>query len=138
MVTYCNDVRPGAAPLCIVPGSHQLVYDALGDANVEDRKEFMKNPINRSGIDTGLGIEIPGEEGDLIVFSPSAAHSASWNNSDSPRYVYFTSYYPASSTWLVNHLFESEYRHRFPDSLKNGMRPEYQSLIKVDSEPSSV
>jgi ectoine hydroxylase-related dioxygenase (phytanoyl-CoA dioxygenase family) len=81
-------------------------------------------------VQDGDGIEILADDGDLIVFNPLSYHAASPNRTEQPRYVYFTSFYHPSAARLVELVRRTEYRDNFPDSLRQGLAPELQTLLE--------
>ncbi len=130
MLHCCSTVSTGGAAFMIVPGSHRLSLEASDDAEREGGRHSIQQ---HTAAITGArddGIEICASDGDLIVFNPLCYHAASSNQTEQPRYVYFTSFYHPSATRLVELLHRTEYRDNFPDSLRQGLAPELQTLLK--------
>ena len=130
MLHYCSTVEPGGAAFMLVPGSHQLAYAANAGARTEaERQQLQKDPIGVAGIDPADGIELCGQDGDLIVFNAMCLHSASKNQRAESRYVYFTSFYDAAAEWLVDFVRKTKYRDGFPDSLREGLPEDLRHLL---------
>lgn len=128
MLHYCNTVQPGGAAVHIVPRSHTFSYEQVFGPD-----DGTQRPIesNTSGVGHREdGIEICGDEGDLIVFNPLCFHAASPNRTEQARYAYFTSYYDVSATRLVEFVRRTGYRDGFPDSLRDGLPSEMRSLLE--------
>lgn len=130
MVQYCSTVTPGGAPVMIIPRSHKLTYAVnRGDRSEEDRKALSENPFEIAGVDPKDGIEICANDGDLLIFNAMCLHGSSRNRTQQKRYVYFTSFYDPSATWLVDFCRTKNYRDDFPDSLRDGLAPELRSML---------
>lgn len=130
MVQYCSTVSPGGAGVMIIPGSHKLTYDANRGAKSEaERRALAANPLEVAGVDPRDGIEICANDGDLLLFNAMCLHGSSRNRTQRPRYVYFTSFYDPSASWLVNFCRRSKYRDNFPDSLRSGLPSQLRSLL---------
>ena len=114
----------------IVPGSHRLSLEASDDAEGEDSRQSIQQHTAAVTGANDDGVEICVSDGDLIVFNPLCYHAASPNQTEQPRYVYFTSFYHPSATRLVELLRRTQYRDNFPDSLRQGLAPELQALLK--------
>jgi ectoine hydroxylase-related dioxygenase (phytanoyl-CoA dioxygenase family) len=91
--------------------------------------DFRNNAQKLAGVDTSKAIEVPANEGDLIVFNPMALHSASGNASDTPRYVYFASFMDVSAKRLDEELTKTNYRSNFPDSLRAGLPADLKNML---------
>ena len=108
----------------IVPGSHLLAYAVnSGTRSEEERQQLQEDPI---GV---CGIEISGDDGDLIIFNAMCLHSASLNRRPESRYVDFTSFYDASADWLVDFVQRTRYRDCFPDSLYRDLPERLHHLL---------
>jgi hypothetical protein len=59
-------------------------------------------------------------------------HSASANTADHPRYVYFASFYDRSASHLRKFLKDTNYPRTFPNSLRDNLPAEQQSLLSED------
>ena len=130
LLHYCSKVESGGGAFMIVPGSHQLAYAVnRGTRSEEQRQQLQKDPIGICGIDTDRGIEICGDDGDLIIFNAMCLHSASLNKRPESRYVYFTSFYDASADWLVDHVRRTRYRDCFPNSLYRDLPARLHHLL---------
>lgn len=130
MVTYCAPVESGQAAFTIVPGTHDSVYKAIPDRmSDEERVELRKSLVESLAIDTSERVEVCGDEGDLVIFNPSCLHSASFNRTQQPRYVYFTSFYSPKADGLCRWVENSEYRSCIPDSLRAGMHEANKHLL---------
>ena len=130
MLHYCSTVSAGGAAFMIVPGSHKLSLEASDKAEREQGRQPIHNhtaSVPEANDDDG--IEICANDGDLIVFNPLCYHSSSPNRTDRPRYVYFTSFYHPSAARLVELVRRTKYRDNFPDSLRQGLPAELQSLL---------
>ena len=127
---YCSTVESGGGAFMLVPGSHKLAYAANAEPrSEEERQQLQQDPLSVAGIDPDEGIEICGEDGDLIVFNAMCLHSASKNASQQTRYVYFTSFYDASAAWLVDFVRKTKYRDGFPPSLYEGLPEDLHHLL---------
>lgn len=125
-----NTVKSGGGAFMVVPGSHKLTYAASAKMTTEEElKQLKADPIEVAGIDTSEAIEVLPDEGDLIVFNPMALHSASYNNDRDPRYAYFCSFFDASATRLRAGLDARQHRSRFPESLREALPAELQSML---------
>ena len=114
----------------IIPRSHKLTYAVnRGDRSEEDRKALSENPFEIAGVDPKDGIEICANDGDLLIFNAMCLHGSSRNRTQQKRYVYFTSFYDPSATWLVDFCRTKNYRDDFPDSLRDGLAPELRSML---------
>ena len=114
----------------IVPGSHQRSLEVSDRAeSVGGRKPIASNTATVADIEDGDGIEICGNDGDLIVFNPLCYHSASPNKTKKPRYVYFTSFYHPAAARLKELIRKTNYRDHFPESLRAGLTPELRVLL---------
>ena len=130
MVQYCNTVTPGGAGVMIIPRSHKLTYAVnQGPRTEEDRKALSMNPFEVAGVDPKDGIEVCANDGDLLIFNAMCLHGSSRNRTKQPRYVYFTSFYDPSATWLVDFCRTKNYRDDFPDTLRDGLAPELRSML---------
>jgi len=131
MVHMLSKVQPGGGAFMIVPGSHKLTYAATakipGD---EDLQEFKQDVVNKAGIDLSQAIEVPAEEGDLLVFNPMCLHSASHNSTTQPRYVYFASFMDTSATEFRQKMRDMGARSKWPDSLRNNLPEELRGLLE--------
>ncbi|MBN4074122.1 phytanoyl-CoA dioxygenase family protein [bacterium AH-315-E10] len=128
MVHLCNTVQEGAGSFMIVPGSHHTNYSHMSQyKHIDDASELQSELTGN--IDSSKGIEITGNEGDLVVFNPMCLHSASGNASDQPRYVYFASFMDKSATYLRQYLKKEKTRDNFPDSLKNGLPDKLKHVL---------
>jgi ectoine hydroxylase-related dioxygenase (phytanoyl-CoA dioxygenase family) len=124
MVHACSTVRPGGGAFMIIPGSHHRTYAVTATLPRTDAalEAFKNSVLDRAGCDpTREAIEVCPDEGDLLVFNPMCIHSASRNVRAESRYVYFTSFFDTSATWLRQRLDGMHYRSGFPDSLRQGM-----------------
>jgi hypothetical protein len=129
MVHLCNDVGPGGGSFMIVPGSHNKMYAFTGSIpEYADPKGIGIDQITAAGVDLSAGIEVHGAEGDLLVFNPMCAHSASGNCTDQPRYVYFASFMDLSAAYLRDHLRVTAYRDKIPDYLRAALPPDLHLL----------
>ncbi len=131
MLHCCSTVSSGGAAFMIVPGSHRLSLEASDEAE----REGGRNPIQHqtaavTGLQKNDGIEVCANDGDLIVFNPLCYHAASPNRTEQPRYVFFTSFYHPSAARLVELVRRTRYRDDFSDSLRQGLAPELQALLK--------
>ena len=130
MLHCCSAVSAGGAAFMIVPGSHRLSLEASDNAERERGRQPIQNHtalVPEANDDDG--IEVCANDGDLIVFNPLCYHASSPNQTDRPRYVYFTSFYHPSAARLVELVRRTKYRDNFPDSLRQGLPPELQSLL---------
>lgn len=66
---------------------------------------------------------------ELRMREPLCYHASSTNRTDRPRYVYFTSFYHPSAARLIELIHRTKYRDNFPDSLRQGLPLELQSLL---------
>ena len=115
----------------IVPGSHERSLEDSDRAEREvGRKPIESNTTTITDIEDSDGIEICGNDGDLIVFNPLCYHSASPNRTQQPRYVFFTSFYHPSAARLKELVGRTNYRDHFPESLRAGLTPELQLLLE--------
>ena len=131
MILYCNTVSPGGAPVMIIPRSHKLTYAVNQGARTEaERQALADNPLEVAGVNAEDAIEVCANEGDLLVFNAMCLHGSSRNRTKRPRYVYFTSFYDPSATWLVNLCRTNNYRDSFPVSLSRGLAPELHSMLE--------
>lgn len=131
MVHALSPVKPGGGAFMIVPGSHKLTYKAAGD--IGDRaslKALKDDPITVAGIDVARAIEVPADEGDLIVFNPMCLHSASGNARDTPRYVYFASFADAGATDFWRAIAEMNYHKGFSEALCDNLPAELGKLLE--------
>jgi hypothetical protein len=132
MVHLCSTVKPGGGAFMIVPGSHKQTYAYTASVGDEGKLSDMRTKIlGEANIDTDQGIEVPGNEGDLLVFNPMCAHSASKNNSLQPRYVYFASFMDDSANYLRQFLRDTNYRKGYPDDLVKNIPQDLQPLLEV-------
>ena len=129
MLHYCSTVAPGGAAVMIVPGSHQRSLEAI-DAAGSAQNSIHNHTTAAPEVQDGEGVEICGDDGDLIVFNPLCCHAASPNRTQQPRYVYFTSFYHPSATRLVELVRRTKYRDDFPDSLRQGLPSDLQPLLE--------
>ncbi len=130
MLHCCSTVSTGGAAFMIVPGSHKLSLEASGKAEqAEGRGPIQNHTASVPDANDDDGIEICANDGDLIVFNPLCYHASSPNRTDRPRYVYFTSFYHPSAARLIELVRRTKYRDNFPDSLRQGLPPELQSLL---------
>ena len=130
MLHYCNTVSAGGAAFMIVPGSHKLSLEARDKAEREEgRQPIHSHTALVPAANDDDGIEICANDGDLIVFNPLCYHASSANRTDRPRYVYFTSFYHPSAARLIELVRRTKYRDNFPDSLRQGLPAELQSLL---------
>ena len=130
MLHCCSTVSTGGAAFMIVPGSHKLSLEALDKAErAEGRGPIQNHTASVPEANDDDGIEICANDGDLIVFNPLCYHSSSPNRTDRPRYVYFTSFYHPSAARLIELVRRTKYRDNFPDSLRQELPPELQSLL---------
>lgn len=130
MVHALNTVPQNGGATFIVPGSHHTTYAAAKKlGSVEALSELKKDPIGVAKIDVREAMEVCPDEGDLLVFNPMCLHSASPNRSETPRYVYFASFKDASAEYLDAHLKAANYNKGFPDSLRDNLPRELQSLL---------
>ena len=129
MLHYCSAVSAGGAAFMIVPGSHWFSLEASEKAEREERRQPIHSHTALVPGANDDGIEICANDGDLIVFNPLCYHASSPNRTDRPRYVYFTSFYHPSAARLVDLVRRTKYRDNFPDSLRQGLPPELQSLL---------
>ena len=114
----------------IVPGSHKLSLEALDKAErAEGRGPIQNHTASVPDANDDDGIEICANDGDLIVFNPLCYHASSPNRTDRSRYVYFTSFYHPSAARLIELVRRTKYRDNFPDSLRQELPPELQSLL---------
>ena len=113
-----------------LPRAARLVYAVnRGARSEEQRQQLQKDPIGICGIDPDQGIEICGNDGDLIIFNAACLQSASLNRRPESRYVYFTSFYDASADWLVDFVRRTRYRDGFPDSLYRDLPKRLHHLL---------
>jgi hypothetical protein len=130
MVHLCNDVAPGGGAFMIVPGSHHKTYEYTGGiADFAEPKGIGITQIEAAGVDVSSGIEVPGADGDLLVFNPMCVHSASGNCTDQPRYVFFASFMDQNATYLRDHLRITGYRDKIPDYLRAALPPHLRRLL---------
>lgn len=130
MLHCCSTVSAGGAAFMIVPGSHKLSLEALDKAErAQGRGPIQNHTASVPEANDDDGIEICANDGDLIVFNPLCCHSSSPNRTDRPRYVYFTSFYHPSAARLIDLVRRTKYRDNFPNSLRQGLPPELQSLL---------
>ena len=129
MVHLCSDVAPGGGAFMIVPGSHHKTYEYTGGiSDFAEPKGIGIEQIEAAGVDLTAGIEVHGTDGDLLVFNPMCAHSASGNCTGQPRYVFFASFMDQSATYLRDHLRTTGYRDRIPDYLRTALPPHLRLL----------
>lgn len=130
MLHCCSTVAAGGAAVLIVPGSHERSLEA-GDSGEQEpgRKPIESHTAAVADIDDSDGVEICGNDGDLIVFNPLCYHSASPNRTKQSRYVYFTSFYHPSAARLKELIRRTNYRDHFPESLREGLAPELRILL---------
>lgn len=137
MLHCCSTVSAGGAAFMIVPNSHKLSLAASDKKERAEGRGPIQNhtaPASAHGAGSGTeahddGIEICANDGDLIVFNPLCYHASSANRTDRPRYVYFTSFYHPSAARLIELVCRTKYRDNFPDSLRQGLPSELQSLL---------
>ena len=130
MLHYCSTVEAGGAAVLIVPGSHERSLELSDSAEREvGRKPIASNTATVTDIEDGDGIEICGNDGDLIVFNPLCYHSASPNKTKQSRYVYFTSFYHPSAARLKELIRRTGYRDHFPESLRSSLTTELRVLL---------
>jgi hypothetical protein len=130
MVHACSTVKPGGGAFMIVPGSHKRTFAYTATVkDIAGLSDFRGNAEKLAGVDTAKAIEVPANEGDVIVFNPMALHSASGNASDTPRYVYFASFMDASAKRLDEELAKTNYRSNFPDSLREGLPADLKQIL---------
>lgn len=130
MVHACSTVEPGGGAFSIVPRSHHLTYAATKNLKTNaELDEFKKDPVKNAGIDVSKGIEVCANEGDLIIFNPMCLHSASHNNRDTPRYVYFASFRDKSATWLRDKMIETNYGPKFSKVFRDALPAERRHLL---------
>jgi hypothetical protein len=130
MVHCLSTVPPGGAAFMIVPGSHHQTYRATAKMDsAEELDALKKNPIEMAGVDASRGIEVCPNEGDLLMFNPMALHSGSGNATNTPRYVYFSSFFDRSATDLAKHLNDTGYHKGFPASMRENLSPKYLPLL---------
>jgi len=131
MVHLCNDVKAGGGAFMIVPGSHKTTYAWTSKLDkIDDAEAYRNKVIELAGVDPSKGVEVPGNDGDLLVFNPMCLHSASRNSTNQSRYVYFASFMDKSATYLREHLRKTKYRDNFPDSLRKGLPAELAGLLE--------
>jgi len=130
MVHMCSKVQPGGGAFMIVPGCHKLTYATTAGRTHEEMIEFKQDPIKVAGIDMDKAIEVPAQEGDLLIFNPMCLHSASGNASTQPRYVYFASFMDVSAKRLLQEMREKGARDCFPDSLRDNLPEELKPLLE--------
>ena len=131
MVHMLQKVQPGGGAFMIVPGSHKLTYAATAKVTSdEELQEFKQDPIGKAGIDLSQAIEVPADEGDLLIFNPMCLHSASGNASTQPRYVYFASFFDVSAKYLWYGMRRQKVRDNFPDSLRDNLPEELRPLLE--------
>lgn len=130
MLHCCSTVSAGGAAFMIVPGSHKLSLAASDKAAGERGRQPIHNHTALAPeANDDDSIEICANDGDLIVFNPLCYHASSTNRTDRPRYVYFTSFYHPSAARLIELVRRTKYRDNFPDSLRQGLPLELQSLL---------
>lgn len=131
MVHALSNVPKGGGGTTVIPGSHKKSFAAAEKiGTVDGLDELKQNPIEVAGLDLNDAIELHPTEGDLLVFNPMCLHSASSNISDSPRYVYFASFYDSSAQYLQRNLTPgNHYSNVVPDSLRDNLPAELQSLL---------
>ncbi len=130
MVHCLSSVPSGGGAFMIVPESHHHTYSASEKMQTpEDLTKLKQDTAAIAGINVDRGIEICVQDGDLLIFNPMALHSASGNNADTSRYVYFASFFDVSATELSQHLLDTEYNKGFPDSLRDNLPLDLQSLL---------
>ena len=131
-----STVEPGGGGTMVVPRSQHLVYAAT--ARIADPVEPI--PVTEmdrlraaaraiDGIHTSQGIEMCANEGDLIIIDPTCLHTASSNRGLRARYVFQQTFYHESAVELAGYLASRNYRGHFPDSLRQGLRPELRTLL---------
>lgn len=129
MVHVLNNVLPGGGGTTIVPGSHHQTFAVAEKLGIERLGELKADPIGVAGIDLSKAVEMNPQEGDLLVFNPMCLHSASANISAEPRYVYFASFYDSSAQHLRDFLDRSGNPRPFPESLRENLPEELQTLL---------
>ena len=130
MLHCCSTVSAGGAAFMIVPGSHKLSLAAIDKVErTEGRGPIQNHTALVPDANDDDGIEICANDGDLIVFNPLCYHASSPNRTSRPRYVYFTSFYHPSAARLIELVRRTKYRDDFPDSLRQALPPELQSLL---------
>lgn len=131
MVHLCNTVTPGGGAFMIVPGSHKKTYARTATMKtLDDPEGFRAKAAELAGVDASQGIEVTGNEGDLIVFNPMCLHSGSRNVTPQPRYAYFASFMDQSATYLWNHLRKTDYRKKFPESMVEALPEDLRVLLE--------
>jgi ectoine hydroxylase-related dioxygenase (phytanoyl-CoA dioxygenase family) len=131
MVHLCSTVKPGGGAFMIVPGSHKQTYAFTAKLpTLDDPEGFRNNAAQLAGVDVTKGVEVTGNEGDLIVFNPMCLHSGSRNITPQPRYVYFASFMDKSAEYLWNHLRKTDYRKGFPDSMRTALPEDLRGLLE--------
>lgn len=129
MVHMLSKVEPGGGAFMIIPGCHKVTYATTAGRTEEQMEEFKRDPIGVAGIDMSKAIEVPADEGDLLIFNPMCLHSASGNSSTQPRYVYFASFMDAAPTRLREEMRKKGARDVFPDSLRDNLPDELKPLL---------
>ena len=130
MIQYCSTVTEGGAAVMIIPRSHKLTYAVnRGDRTEDERKALSGNPLVLAGVDPKNGVEICANDGDLLIFNAMCMHGSSCYRTQQSRYVYFTSFYNPSATWLIDFCRTKNYRDDFPDSLRDGLAPELLPML---------
>lgn len=130
-VHILSDVPQGGGGTTIVPGSHHKTYAAAEKLGLDNLQQLKADPFGVSGADVSQAVELQPSEGDLLIFNPMCLHSASSNNADSPRYVYFASFYDSSAEYLQQFLASTNYPRAFPDSLRENLPSELQPLLQA-------
>lgn len=127
---YCTPVAPGGAATMVVPGSHHLTYAAAGRyaETEESRKEFARDPIRLAGVDLSEGIEVPVDEGDLLLFNPMTVHSGSINVTEISRYIFHASFYDDSSERVRG--LPPALRDEFPPEMWEAMPASLRDLLE--------
>ncbi len=113
----------------IVPGSHKLSREASDKAERKRGRAPIQNHtalVPEANDDDGR--EICANDGDLIVFNPLCYHASSPNRTDRPRRIFHLILSPLSGSPNRTSA-PNKYRDSFPDSLRQGLPSELQSLL---------
>ncbi len=129
MVHALSTIPPHGAATMLLPGSHHKTYRAAQKLGLDGLETLKADPIGVAALNLADVIEVRANEGDLFVFNPMCLHSASTNLSNQPRYVYFVSFMDKSAAHLREHLKKVNYQRAFPDSLRDNLRADLQSLL---------
>ena len=137
MVHMLSKVERGGGATMVVPGSQHQHYAAAkqfadqrgGAFDMLDQKTIKEEILRIANVDKTKAVEIPASEGDLVMFNPMCLHAGSRNTLKQSRYVMFMQFMDVAATELNAVLNNMKWRDGFPDSLRNGLPPQWRSLL---------